>query len=73
MILGVTATYYDFANQFLPGADGDWFFANMDDLRLNAPQRYQRSELAPGEDRAVKFSVLEWGASCSTRWTRARG
>lgn len=60
--LGVTGSYHDFRHAYLPGANGDWFFASLDDLENNAPRRYQRTVLADGEDPAVDFSVLEWGA-----------
>lgn len=33
----------------------------MDDLRDNAPIRYQRTLLAEGQDPTVSFSVAEWG------------
>jgi hypothetical protein len=73
VVLGVTGAYYRFANRFLPGADGDWFFANMDDLRLNAPQRFQRSVLAEGHDPAVEFSVLEWGGFAQYQMDAGKG
>ena len=37
-------------------------FADMNDLGLNAPQRYQRTVLAAGESPEVNISVAEWGA-----------
>ncbi|MBT3773659.1 MAG: TonB-dependent receptor [Gemmatimonadales bacterium] len=60
--LGITGSYYDIAHRFLPGAAGEYYFPSMADLRANAPERYQRAELAPGQDPAAKFEVVEVGA-----------
>ncbi|MBT8398004.1 MAG: hypothetical protein KJN92_13610, partial [Gemmatimonadetes bacterium] len=61
--LGATASWYDITHAFLPGAGGEYFFAGLQDLERadNAPQRFQRTVLADGEDEAVNFDVLEWG------------
>ena len=60
--LGLTASYYDIAHTFLPGAAGEYYFPSFGDLENNAPFRYQRTVLAEGEDPAAKFQVLEMGA-----------
>lgn len=62
LTFGVTGALYDIRQRFLPGVHGDWFFASMRDLEANAPQRYQRTVLADGEDPAVAFRIAEWGA-----------
>jgi len=60
--LGVAGSYYDISHRFLPGATGEYYFPNTNDLQANAPQRYQRSVLAEGQAPAVQLNVLEWGA-----------
>jgi hypothetical protein len=61
IVLGVTGAYYDFRQAYLPGAVGDYFYASLGDLALNAPQRYQRGFLDPGADPEVRFNVAEAG------------
>jgi hypothetical protein len=63
LTLGATASWYDITHAYLPGAQGEYFFARFQDLEMeaNAPQRYQRTVLAEGEDEAINFDVLEWG------------
>lgn len=60
--VGVAGSYHDINQLFLPGAAGEYYFASPNDLRNNAPQRYQRTILAEGESPWVKFQVAEWGA-----------
>jgi carboxypeptidase family protein len=59
--LGVTGSYYDISHSFLPGAAGEYYFPSMADLERNAPERYQRTVLTPGQDPAAKIQVLEVG------------
>jgi Carboxypeptidase regulatory-like domain len=59
--LGGTLAYQRINHRFLPGALGDYFFSNEQDLANNAPQRFQRNVLQPGFDPAVNFAVLQWG------------
>jgi hypothetical protein len=63
LTVGATASWYDLTHAFLPGAQGEYYFASLGDLERedNAPQRYQRTVLAEGEDEAINFDVLEWG------------
>ncbi len=61
LTLGVSGSWYGFKNAFLPGAAGEFYFGSIEDLRQNAPFRYQRSQLAPGEEDAVRFDVAEFG------------
>ncbi|RMH16383.1 MAG: TonB-dependent receptor, partial [Gemmatimonadetes bacterium] len=58
---GATVAYYDFSHRFLPGAKGDYLFASLADLEANAPIRYQRTVLQPGQSPSADFNVLEWG------------
>ena len=60
--LGITAALNTINHLYLPGASGDYYFASMDDVRNNAPQRYQRTILRPGQSEDIAFSVLETGA-----------
>jgi hypothetical protein len=60
-VLGVTGAWYDFRQRYLPGALGEYFYASLGDLDLNAPQRYQRTLLADGVDPEVGFNVIEAG------------
>lgn len=60
--LGASAALYDIRQEYLPGALGDWFFADWLDLVVNAPQRFQRTELLEGQSPAVGFNVTELGA-----------
>lgn len=64
MTLGLTGAWYDIRHSYLPGARGEFLFASVGDLMRepNAPERYQRTVLAEGEDEAVHFNVLELGA-----------
>ena len=62
LTLGITGSWYGITHAFLPGAAGEYYFASLGDLELNAPERYQRTVLAEGETEAVSFDVLEWGA-----------
>ena len=62
LTLGIAGSFHDIRHRFLPGALGDYFFANLGDLKNNAPQRYQRAVLAPGLDPEVGIRVSEWGA-----------
>ncbi len=59
--LGVTGSLNDIQHEYLPGALGDYYFRSMGDLANNAPQRYQRTVLQPGQAPAIDFSVLELG------------
>ena len=59
--LGLLASLNSVEHQYLPGSKGDFYFASMDDVANNAPSRYQRTVLLPGQAPAVDFSVLEWG------------
>ncbi len=60
--LGVTGSYYDISHRYLPGSFGEFYFPSLSDFQANAPHRYQRTALAPGQDPAAKIQVLEWGA-----------
>jgi Carboxypeptidase regulatory-like domain len=60
--LGASAALYDITHSYLPGANGDWSFANWPDLLLNAPQTYQRAVLLDGQSATVRFQVAELGA-----------
>ena len=60
--LGLVAALNRIKHTYLPGSLGDYYFASSGDLMENAPQRYQRTLLMPGQDEAIDFSVLEWGA-----------
>ena len=60
--LGVTGAWFGFRNAFLPGAQGEYFFGSLDDLRQNQPFRFQQSVLNDGEPDAVTFNVAEVGA-----------
>ena len=60
--LGLTGAYTSIADRYLPGSKGDWYFASAEDLAANAPQRFQRTVLAPGADPTVRFSIVQWGA-----------
>ncbi|MGD2067036.1 MAG: TonB-dependent receptor [Gemmatimonadota bacterium] len=71
--LGVTGAYYDIEHLYLPGATGSYFFANVDDLEQNVPQRWQRTLLADGIDPAVNFSVLEWGVFVQNQIDAGKG
>jgi hypothetical protein len=70
---GASAGFYDIDNRFLPGATGDYFFADMVDLRNNAPQRYQRTVLAEGEDPEVSIRVAEWGMFAQQQFDAGKG
>ncbi len=61
LTLGLAGSFHDLRHRFLPGAVGDYFFASLQDLRNNAPQRYQRTVLQPGFDPTVGIRVTEWG------------
>ncbi|MCH7532932.1 MAG: carboxypeptidase regulatory-like domain-containing protein [Gemmatimonadetes bacterium] len=58
---GITGALNSIRHEYLPGALGDYFFASIRDVANNAPQRYQRTVLQPGQDPAINFSVLEVG------------
>ncbi|MCK5652542.1 MAG: hypothetical protein KAJ42_14235, partial [Gemmatimonadetes bacterium] len=73
IVLGVTASYYDINQTFLPGATGEYYFASPVDLEANAPQRYQRTVLAEGESPGVEFGVLEWGAFVQNQIDAGKG
>lgn len=60
--LGFSAALNSIDHLYLPGALGDYYFASQTDVMNNAPQRYQRTTLMPGQDENVDFSVLETGA-----------
>ncbi|HSG09687.1 MAG TPA: hypothetical protein VLA36_15100, partial [Longimicrobiales bacterium] len=60
--MGALGTWYDIRQTYLPGAQGDWFYAGWTDLVNNAPQRFQRSVLVEGQDAEIAFNVTELGA-----------
>ncbi|MGD2068509.1 MAG: carboxypeptidase regulatory-like domain-containing protein [Gemmatimonadota bacterium] len=64
LTFGVTGAYYDIGHTFLPGARGEYYFADFDDISspLRAPDRYQRTVLTEGNEPGVDVNVLEWGA-----------
>lgn len=70
---GVTGAFYDIDHRYIPGSAGDYFFADMNDLRVNAPQRYQRTVLAAGESPTVNISVAEWGAFAQQQFDAGKG
>lgn len=72
-VMGVTGAYYDIENRFLPGSDGDYFFASLLDMQLGAAQRYQRQVLAPGVDPAINFRVTELGAFIQNQIDAGKG
>lgn len=59
---GVTGSYYDIGHTFLPGAEGEFYFATLDDVGRVAPERFQHTVLQEGVDPTVDIDVLEWGA-----------
>ena len=73
VVLGVTASYYDISHTFLPGAQGEYYFASPVDLEANAPQRFQRTVLAEGESPGVDFEVLEWGLFAQNQIDAGKG
>ncbi len=60
--LGVQGTWYDIENTYLPGATGDYYYAWWEDVRNNAPQRYQRAVLEEGQEPGIGFNVAQAGA-----------
>lgn len=60
--MGVSGSWLGISNKFLPGANGEYLFASMTDVRANAPARYQRTVLAEGESESIGFDVAEVGA-----------
>jgi Carboxypeptidase regulatory-like domain len=64
--VGITGAYYDIQHTFLPGSGGDFFFQSIQDFENNAPQRYQRAVLLPGQSSTADFSVVEAGAFIQT-------
>jgi len=73
LTLGVSAAWHDIQNAFLPGARGEWFFPSMADLVRNTPYRYQQAVLAEGEDEAIDFGVIEWGAFAQYKMHAGKG
>lgn len=73
LVLGVTGAYYDFSQRFLPGAEGEYFYASLGDLALNAPQRYQRTFLSAGVDPSVSFNVAEAGLFAQSQLDAGQG
>jgi hypothetical protein len=58
---GASGGFYDINHRFVPAAHGDWFFASMEDVANNAPQRYQRTVVNDGYGPTANFRILEWG------------
>ena len=73
LTLGATAAFYDIEQRYLPGAAGAYVFPNLAALEANLPSRYQRAILADGEEPAVGFQVVEWGAFVQNRLTFGDG
>ena len=71
--LGMTGSLNSLQHEYLPGALGDYYFSSMGHLANNAPERYQRSILLPGQDPAVNFSVLEVGAYVQNEINAGKG
>jgi len=61
LTVGVSGSYNDIRHTYLPGANGEYRYASLQDFANNAPERYQRGELAAGVADAVRFDVLELG------------
>jgi len=59
--MGASLAYHDVNHRYLPGSEGDYYYASLNDLENNAPQRYQRNVLRSGVDPTVSFGVVEWG------------
>ncbi|MBT8405742.1 MAG: carboxypeptidase regulatory-like domain-containing protein, partial [Gemmatimonadetes bacterium] len=70
---GITGAFHDIDHRYLPGSRGDYFYASYNDLLDNAPQRYQRTILQPGEDPAVGIRVTEWGAFVQNQIDSGKG
>lgn len=70
---GITGSYQDISQRYLPGADGDWYFASYNDFLANAPQRFQITTLAEGEEPAVGIRVTEWGAFVQNQINAGKG
>ena len=62
LTLGVTGAFYHISQRYLPGALGEYKFRNVQAVRDNIPSFVQWTELLPGQDPAVGFSVAEGGA-----------
>jgi hypothetical protein len=60
--MGATGAWYDIRQEYLPGAMGAYYYANLSDVLNNAPQRFQRTVLEDGESPAIGFNVAEMGA-----------
>lgn len=73
LTVGVAANYYDIGHSFLPGANGEYFFASVTDLENNAPQRFQRTVIEGGADPQIDFSVLEVGSFIQTQLNAGKG
>ncbi|HSM06257.1 MAG TPA: carboxypeptidase regulatory-like domain-containing protein, partial [Longimicrobiales bacterium] len=71
--LGLTGAFYDFQHRFLPGSLGEYFYASQTDLDLNAPQRFQRTILAPGEEPGIGFNVFEAGLLAQSQLDAGKG
>jgi len=59
--LGASAAWHRVGQRYLPGDRGDYYFATWADVLDNAPLRYQRTVLLPGQSPGVSFDVAETG------------
>jgi len=60
--VGAAGAWHDIEQAYLPGALGEYYYASLNDVFNNAPQRFQRTVLEEGQSRAVHFNVAEAGA-----------
>ncbi len=71
--VGVTGAFYHIRQRYLPGALGEYKFADVDAVRDNEPNFVQWTELVPGQDPSIGFSVFEGGAFVQDEISAGRG